>query len=278
VSAATVAARVRPRSFALTPRAQRIWLQLLAGLVLLGLWEGLVTWLVPWYVARPSGVVRHFWEVVSDRPTPATQLSGPFWYDVRVTTVAVFEGLPIGVVAGVLVGLAMGRLRDVEWALKYYIGALFALPTIAMIPLMTLWFGYSGTARFWIIVIGAFLPVALNVYDGVRKLPTTYIEVARTYHSRWWNVWFGIALPASLPYLLAGLRLAAGRALVAAVVAEYLLSIRGLGFFIKYDTSSFAENQAMVAVIALALLGVAINGAINIATRLLLPWYHREGT
>jgi ABC-type nitrate/sulfonate/bicarbonate transport system permease component len=271
-----VAARL-PRTLALTPRAQRLWLQLGTGVILLGLWEGLVTWLAPFYVTRPSGVVKVFWEVVSNRPTPLTQLSGSFWFDVQTTVTAVFEGLAIGVVAGVVVGLAMGRLRDVEWAFKYYIGALFAMPTIAILPLMTLWFGYTNTARLWIVILGAFLPVALNVYDGVRKLPTTYLEVARTYHAHWWNVWFGIALPASLPYLLAGLRLAAGRALVGAVVAEYLLAIKGLGFFIRADTQSLHENQAMVGVIMLALIGVGINVAIDLATKRFLPWYRREG-
>jgi ABC-type nitrate/sulfonate/bicarbonate transport system permease component len=252
-------------------------LRLAAGLVLLALWEGLVTWLSPSYITRPSGIVKVFWEVVSNRPTPLTQLSGSFWFDVQTTLVAVLEGLAIGVVAGVIVGLAMGRLATVEWALKYYIGALFAMPTIAILPLMTLWFGYTNATRLWIVVIGAFLPVALNVYDGVRKLPLTYLEVARTYHARWWNVWFGIALPASLPYLLAGLRLAAGRALVAAVVAEFLLAIKGLGFFIRADTQSFHENQAMVAVIMLALIGVAINTTIDAATKHFLPWFRREG-
>ena len=266
-----------PRTRVLSPRIEVVLLRVAAGIVLLGLWEGLVTWLSPLYVTRPSGVAKVFWEVVSNRPTPLTQLSGSFWFDVQTTIVAVFEGLAIGVVAGVIVGLAMGRLRDVEWAFKYYIGALFAMPTIAILPLMTLWFGYTNTARLWIIILGAFLPVALNVYDGVRKLPVTYLEVARTYHARWWNVWFGIALPASLPYLLAGLRLAAGRALVAAVVAEYLLAIKGLGFFIRSDTQSFHQNQAMVAVIMLALIGIAINTTIDAATRHFLPWFRREG-
>jgi NitT/TauT family transport system permease protein len=262
----------------LAPRAQRILLRVGAGIVLLALWEGLVTEFSPSYIARPSGVANHAWEVLSNRPTPATQLSGSFWYDTQSTLVAVFEGLAIGVVLGVVAGLAMGRLRDVEWALKYYVGALFALPTIAMLPLMTLWFGYTPNARLAIIILGAFLPVALNVYEGVRKLPVTYLEVARTYHAKWWNEWFGIALPASMPYLLAGLRLAVGRALVAAVVAEYLLAIKGLGFFIKYDTSSFRENQAMVAVVMLALIGMALNASIDGATRRFLPWYRREGT
>ena len=121
------------------------------------------------------------------------------WY----TLSAVFEGLAIGVSLGILVGLTMGRLRDADAALKLYVNAFFALPTIAVLPLMTLWFGYSGTARLAIVIFGSFMPVCLNVYDGVRRLPADYIEVSKTYHARWWNVWFGIALPASLPYLLA---------------------------------------------------------------------------
>jgi ABC-type nitrate/sulfonate/bicarbonate transport system permease component len=277
VSTATIALR-RPRALALSPRLRHLSLQLLTGAILLGLWEALVTAFAPYYVTRPSGVVKVFWEVVSNRRTSLTTLSGTFWYDVQTTIVAVLEGLAIGVVAGVLVGLAMGRLWPVEWALKYYIGALFALPTIAILPLMELWFGFTETARLVIIIIGAFLPVALNVYDGVRRLPVTFVEVARTYHARWWNVWFGIALPASLPYLLAGLRLAAGRALVAAVVAEYLLAVKGLGYFIRADTQSLHENQAMVGVVMLAVIGIAINYGIDYATKRFLPWYRREAT
>jgi ABC-type nitrate/sulfonate/bicarbonate transport system permease component len=156
------------------------------------------------------------------------------------------------------------------------VNAFFALPTIAVLPLMTLWFGYSSTARLALIIFGSFMPVCLNVYDGVRRLPTEFIEVAKTYHARWWNVWFGIALPSSLPYLLAGLRLAAGRALVAAVVAEYIVALPGLGYYILFESRSFHQNQATVAVIALALLGVAINSSADVATRLLLPWYRRS--
>src|SRR5436190_7201706 len=195
-----------------------------------------------------------------------------------VTVVAFFEGLALGVVLGVLVGLTMGRLRTADRLLRFYVNAFFAMPIIALVPVMTLWFGYTGTVRLAIVSLGAFLPVCLNVYDGTRSLPAHYVEVAQSYRARWWNVWFGIALPASLPYLLAGLRLAVGRVLVAAVVAEYLLAIKGLGLFIRSDTQSLHENQAMVAVVMLAVIGVGINAAIDLATRRFLPWYRREGS
>src|SRR5262249_1221594 len=185
VTAVTV---IAPRTRELSPRWEAFLLRLTAGIVLLALWEGLVTWLSPSYITRPSGIAKVSWEVLSNRPTPLTQISGSFWFDVQTTVVAVFEGLAIGVVLGVVVGLAMGRMGRVEGAPRYSVGALFGGPVIAILPLMTLWFGYTSTARLWIIVIGAFLPVALNVYEGVRKLPVTYLEVARTYHARWWNV------------------------------------------------------------------------------------------
>jgi ABC-type nitrate/sulfonate/bicarbonate transport system permease component len=263
----TAAATARaPRALTLSPGARNVLIRLGTGIVLLALWEGLVTAFAPFYVARPSGIAKALPHVLSD---------GVFWHATRATIVAVLEGLAIGVVCGTLVGLAMGRMRDAESALKFYVNSFFALPTIAVLPLMTLWFGYSGTARLAIVILGAFLPTALNVYDGVRRIPTTYVEVAKTYHARWWNVWFGIALPAALPYLLAGVRLAAGRALVGAVVAEILLALDGLGHFIQLNSYSFRQNQATVAVIMLAAIGVLINLSVDVATRRFLPWYRR---
>jgi len=252
---------------ALSPGARRLVIRIGTGIVLLALWEGFVTWFAPSYVARPSGVARVLPDVLS---------SAEFWSDAKLTVTAVFEGLALGVVLGVAVGLTMGRLRDVDSLLRFYVSSFFAMPLIALVPVMTLWFGYTGTVRLAIVSFGAFLPVCLNVYDGTRKLPPQYVEVAQSYRARWWNMWFGIALPASLPYLLAGFRLAAGRALVAAVIAEYLVSLKGLGYFILFDSRTFHQNEATVAVLALALIGVAINAAADLTTRRLFPWYRRS--
>jgi NitT/TauT family transport system permease protein len=276
MTAATETLRAE-RTLALSEGAKRTLLRAATGIVLLLAWEGLVTWLAPFYVARPSGVIRAIPRVFENHSTPFTALAGGFWQSVGNTLLAVAEGLAIGVTLGVLVGLTMGRLRDADAALKLYVNAFFALPTIAVLPLMTLWFGYSATARLALIIFGAFMPVCLNVYDGVRRLPTEYIEVAKTYHARWWNVWFGIALPASLPYVLAGLRLAFGRALVGAVVAEYLLALHGLGFYILATSRAFDQNASMVGVLVLMIIAVSLNASIDVATRRFLPWFRRSG-
>jgi NitT/TauT family transport system permease protein len=265
------------RARGLSERSKRTLIRVGTGIVLLLLWEGLVTWLAPFYVARPSGVVQAIPRVVMNHSTPFTALAGGFWQSVGTTLLAVAEGLAIGVTLGVLVGLTMGRLRDADAALKLYVNAFFALPTIAVLPLMTLWFGYSATARLALIIFGAFMPVCLNVYDGVRRLPTEYVEVSKTYHARWWNVWFGIALPASLPYVLAGLRLAFGRALVGAVVAEYLLALKGLGFYILATSRAFDQNASMVGVLVLMIIAVSLNAVIDVTTRKFMPWFRRTG-
>src|SRR5581483_3707573 len=131
-----------PRTLTLSPGVRHLAIRIATGIVLLLLWEGLATWLAPSYVARPSGVVRAIPRVVENHSTPLTALAGGFWQSVGSTVLAVFEGLAIGVTLGVLVGLTMGRLRDADAALRIYVNAFFALPTIAVLPLMTLWFGY----------------------------------------------------------------------------------------------------------------------------------------
>ncbi|HWD17389.1 MAG TPA: ABC transporter permease, partial [Casimicrobiaceae bacterium] len=251
---------------------QRTLLRIGTGVLLLVLWELLVRWLAPAFVARPVTIAQALPHVLAGHVPLATP---PFWGSVEATLIAVFEGLAIGVVGGILVGLTMGRLQIADRLLRFYVNAFFAMPILAMVPLMVLWLGFSSTVRLAIVSLGAFLPICLNVYDGTRSLPSQYVEVAKTYHARWWNVWFGIALPASLPYVLAGFRLAVGRALVGATVAEYVVSLKGLGYLIVYDGRSFHQPVMMVAVLFLALLGVAINAAADFAMRRLLPWYRR---
>jgi NitT/TauT family transport system permease protein len=261
------------RPLAVPAGLQRLAIRVATGIVLLALWEVLVRWLAPAFVARPTTVARVLPDVLTQRNVPPG--SPKFWGSAEQTVLAASEGLLIGLVVGVLVGLTMGRLRTADRLLRFYVSAFFAMPIIAMVPVMELWFGYTNTVRLAIVSLGAFLPVCLNVYDGTRKLPAHYVEVAQSYHARWWNVWFGIALPASLPYLLAGFRLAVGRVLVGAVIAEYIVNLKGLGQFILFDARSFHQPEMMVAVLFLALLGVAINVVADYGTRRLLPWYRR---
>jgi ABC-type nitrate/sulfonate/bicarbonate transport system permease component len=147
---------------------------------------------------------------------------------------------------------------------------------VAVLPLITLWFGYTGEARLATTVFAAFFSIVLNAADGASAVPLDYLEVGRSFRAPRWRVLTDIVLPASMPYLLAGIRLGAARALIGAVVAEFFISVNGLGFFILFNSRSFRHNQAIVAVLVLAGAGVGLEALVNWATRHYFPWYRRD--
>jgi len=244
-----------------------IVLKVVAGIVLLALWEAVVWALAPGYVARPTGIARVFFTVIADHE---------FLAAARATLWAVAQGLFISLIAGTAVGFAMGRMVVVEHGLRYYVNSLFATPMVAILPLVTLWFGYNADARIAVVVLASFFSVVINACDGARSVPLDYIEVARSFRAKPLSTLFDIVLPSSLPYLLAGIRLAAGRALIGAVVAEFFVSIPGLGYYILYNSRVFKHNEAFVAVIVLVVVGVGVETLLNGLTRRYLPWSRRD--
>lgn len=257
-----------PRSTARPLRwlRSRLVLRVAAGLLLFGLWQILVSAFAADFVARPSRMVSRIPDVLGNEE---------FLRSAGSTIVAIIEGVAIAVVIGTLLGLLIGRLRDVDAFTRFYVNSFYAMPLVALIPLVTLWLGYTPGARLAVIVLEATLPIIFNVAAGARSVPRDYIDVARAYRARWWNVWFGITFAASLPYLLAGFTLAVGRALVGAVTAEYLTSVPGLGYYILFNSRTFHQDDAAIAALVLAAVGTLIYGATGGLTRRALPWYQR---
>jgi ABC-type nitrate/sulfonate/bicarbonate transport system permease component len=240
--------------------------RVIAGIALLLIWEIVVRLWAPPFVARPSGIIAVF---------PSVMESAQFWRSAGLTLGAVFEGLAIAFVIGTILGVGIGRVRIIDRLSSLYISGFFAMPLTAILPLVSLWFGYTGDARLATIVFASFFSVVLNVADGARAVPPEYLEVSHSFRGSAWSRLFDVILPASVPYILAGLRLAAGRALIGAVVSEFFLSIPGLGFFILFQARSFHHNEAFVAVAVLASAGVLFEIALRRATAKYLPWYRR---
>jgi NitT/TauT family transport system permease protein len=242
------------------------WPRFIVGATLVLAWEFVVRWLAPPYVAKPSTVVMAIPRVIVDPAFQAATAS---------TLIAVAQGLAIAFVAGTIVGAAMGRIRVVANLLQLYVNGFFAMPMVAILPLISLWFGYTSQARLATVVFAAFFSIVVNVADGARAVPVEYIEVSRAFRGSALSRIFDVILPSSVPYLLAGLRLAAGRALIGAVVAEFFTAIPGLGYYIVFQARTFHHNEAFVAVMVLAAAGVAFEFALRQATARFLPWYRR---
>ena len=149
--------------------------KLLGGVLVLGAWELVVRLFAPAYVARPSGILRAL---------PDALASEGMLRAAGVTLRAVIQGLTIAVLSGTLIGLAMGRIKLVDRLLKLYVNGLYAMPMVAILPLLTIWFGYSSSARLATVVFASFFPIAMNASDGARSVPVEYLEVARACRAR----------------------------------------------------------------------------------------------
>jgi NitT/TauT family transport system permease protein len=162
--------------------------------------------------------------------------------------------------------------------LRHYVNGFYAVPMIIILPLVSLWFGYTGATRLVTIVYASVFSIIVNVADGARAVPRDYLEVAQSFRSGRLRALFEIVLPSAMPYFLAGIRLATGRALIGALVAEFFTAIGGLGYFILYMSRTFRHDEAFVGVALLAAFGLGVDALVKWATRRFLPWYRREAS
>lgn len=251
--------------------ASRAWgdvaARVLTGLIILLLWELIVRGFAPPYVAKPSTILLAI---------PRVAVDPEFLSATSVTLTAVAQGLAIAIAIGTVLGLLVGLSTAADRALRGYINFFNAMPMVVVLPLFSLWFGYTGAARLATIVFAAVFSILLNVADGARSVPREHLEVAQSFRSRRLRTILEVVLPASTPYFLAGLRLAAGRALIGAVVAEFFVAIGGLGYYILYHSRTYRHDEAFVGVLLLAAFGVGFELLVNGSTRRFLPWYRRE--
>ena len=255
------ASRLTRHPWRVTSRDLAPWI---AGLGILVLWEVGVSAKLPYFVPRPSGILAALPTVVSKES---------FWQEALSSCGAIVAGTLIGGVLGAVLGLIMGRVREVGWLFAPLIRTLYAMPLIALVPIMVLWLGYTEKARLVTIVIAVFLPVVVTTSDGARSVPGEFLDVGRTFGARSLQVWFGIALPASLPQILAGMDIGIGRAITNGAAVEVLGSVSGLGYQLFALSQMLRDNVSFVYVIALTVFAIASRTGIRALSRRLAPWY-----
>ena len=250
--------------------ARAVWLTrehvapLVAGAVILAIWEFAVRANLPDFVATPTGVIRAI---------PSTMSTAAFWLDVAQTLGSIIEGVAIGSIAGILIGVAMGRVRELNWFLSVYIRALYALPLIALVPLVIIWVGYQPAARMAIVIISTFLPVAVTTADGTRAISKEYLDVGKMFGARTHNMWFGIALPSAMPHIVVGIELGFARGITNAIAVEVLASVPGMGMSVFTKSNELNENASLVYVMCLAIFAVGVRALMIRFRHWLAPWY-----
>lgn len=198
--------------------------------------------------------------------------SGELWQYLWPSLLTVIYGLSVAVVAGVALGLLLARYRLVDASLDMYITFLYSTPTVALVPLIVLWAGFETLAKSIILFLFAFFPMVINTYQGVKNVDKKLIEVGKVFRCSERRLWAQIIIPGALPFIVVGLRLAVGRALIGMVIADLYTAISGIGYLIVRTASTYQIDKMFVPVVTLGLLGVLMTALLRLAERKVAPW------
>jgi ABC-type nitrate/sulfonate/bicarbonate transport system permease component len=231
------------------------------------LWEVFGRQVNPLFLSYPSAIARAFAQVLA---------TGEFQRQ-ALSSLQVFAiGLSAALVLGIALGLLMGRYRLAEYLLDPYVYAFDATPRVALIPILLLWFGLGIPSRIAIVFLSGLFPVLMNTFSGVRTVSSGLVEVGRAYGAHERQLFTKIILPAALPFIMAGVRLAIGRALIGIITAEMFAAVTGLGALLIRYSSALATDKFFVPLIFLSLLGVVLNSAVEKLQKRLAPWKETE--
>jgi NitT/TauT family transport system permease protein len=182
-------------------------------------------------------------------------------------------GYAVCVIAGIPIGLLMARSRIVELALEPYVAALYATPRLALIPVLILWLGIDFRMRFAVVVVSGLFPIILNAYIGGKEVDRNLLDAGKAFAANPWQLMRTIVVPASLPYIFAGMRLGMARAFIGIIVAEIETSVLGIGNLINKDAQVLQFSHMWVAIITLGIVSIVFTTALKRAERwATMPW------
>jgi len=231
-------------------RNRRILGHLLFALLIFGSWEIGGRLMNPILLPPFSSVVVAFVEILLD---------GSLIEAMAESLRLLFIGFGLAAVVAFVMGIVIGRYRSLDQMLSPFINAMYATPDIALVPLILVWFGFGLPGRIVVVFLAAFFAILYNVYAGVKDAPRDLIEVSRSFGVRSeLEILRAVVLPSAVPFIMAGLRLGIGRAVVGMAIAEVFLRLGGIGGLIMGYGSAFRTDFLIASIISLPLLGIAL--------------------
>jgi len=243
----------------------RIGLALVSAAIFLACWQGVV-----WLGGYPSFMLPPPWAVVVRLGDVLA--NGSLWFHTVVTLREVLAGLGLGALVATVLGYSLAHSPVTERLLTPYIVASQSVPTIAIAPLLVIWFGTGLLSKVLVCALIVFFPILVNTVVGLRSVGRDLRDLMRTLEaSRWQTIW-KLELPAALPVLLGGLKVGATLSVIGAVVGEFVAADRGLGYLLKQGQQVYDTPLVFVGIGALVVLAQALHGAVALAERVLLRW------
>lgn len=236
---------------------------------------GIVALISGWEVCSRAGALN---PLILSRPTQIAAAGlqlladGLLGQHVMTSLEEFAAGFALALVAGIPLGFLMGWNRTVEYVLDPFVWFLYSAPLIAFYPLFILWFGLGGPTVVAITFLLTIFPLMVNTMAGIQHIDWALIRVARAFGASSAEIFWKIALPGALPIVLAGVRLATGRALVGVVVGEMFGASAGVGFAVRFYGSHLQMPQLFVFLAVIAALGVSLTQGLRYLETRLMPW------
>jgi ABC-type nitrate/sulfonate/bicarbonate transport system permease component len=255
------------------PATLRWWLdrpnviRTLSVAVFLVVWEYFGLKVDPLFLAAPSAIVEAGLALVRN---------GELFHAFLATFYPFAVGMAITVVGGIVIGVAMAQWPLLEYILDPFINALYAIPRIALVPLIMLWAGLAIGGKVVILVSIAIFPVIINTFSGIRDVRGSMLEVGRAYGATKSQIFFKIVLPATIPFVMTGIRLAVGMGIIGIIVAGFFTAQTGLGGMIVMYANVFATAKLFVPIIVIGLMGVVLTEFVQAIERRLSRWRQLE--
>lgn len=232
-------------------------------LVVLTAWQLVGSSINPIFLSTPTKIAAAFASTIASGELPVAVL---------VSVAVIAAGFLLALVVGVPVGLLMGRFRTFEYLVDPYVSALYVVPRIALIPLIIIWAGLGVQAQIIVVFGTTVFPILLSTYAGVKNVESRLLETAYAFGASEKQLFFKVIIPASVPFIMSGLRLGIGQAVIGMIVAQMFLGIAGMGFMLTNYGNQFATDYVFVVVLSLAALGIVLTEIVKLAERRFNHW------
>lgn len=230
----------------------RTWMGLvglLAVVVFLGVWEWLADTNVinPLFTSSPSRIVRELGTLVS---------TGQLWPNIWISGQEFLIGFGVSIVVAIPLGILIGWYRPIEAIFNPFVSFLNSVPRIALLPLLIIWVGIGIQLKIAVVFLSAVVAILINTIAGIKALDPQLLTMARSFEASDFKIFRRIALPGSVPYILSGVRLGLGHALIGVVVGELYAANSGVGHLISVAGNTFQTDLVFAGVVIIAVFGL----------------------
>ncbi len=224
--------------------------------------------IAPIFLASPSAIAEVAYEQFF--------VSGDIYPHIAVSLTEAFLGFVLAIIVGILFGLAMGRFDGVRHVVEPFVMALYSTPSVALLPLFILWLGIGLWSKVLIVFLGGVFAILVNTMAGVRGTNPRLIETARAFTASETEVFLYIILPAAVPFIAAGIRLAIGRVLISVFVAELYASNQGVGFLITQAGTTYNTPLMLMGILLFTITGMALSQCLSFVEERYLARFRQQ--